>query len=34
MDKKDILNKFIKSENLDRKKLTKISVFLHKKSEK
>ena len=34
MDRKDILNKFIKSENLDGKKLTKISVFLNKISER
>ena len=34
MNKKDILNKFIKSENLDGKKLTKISVFLNKISER
>ena len=34
MDKKDILNEFIKSENLKGEKLTKISVYLYKISER
>ena len=34
MDKKDILNKFIKSENLDGKKLTKVSIYFQRIWEK
>ena len=34
MDKKDILNKFIKLENLDGKKLTKVSIYFQRIWEK